>query len=196
MNKEQFLASLQEHLNGLAREDIAERVAFYSEAIDDRMEDGLPEEEAVAQLGTVDEIAARILNEIPCARPVKEKRQMGALEIVLLILGSPIWISLLAAGFSIVISIYAVIWSIVASVWAIGVSLAASVFGCILLMVFLFMTGNVTVGLAALAVALFCAGLSIFTFFGSKYVTIGAAILTKKSVQWIIRLFKRKDGAK
>lgn len=196
MNKAEFLESLQERLKGLSPEDIAERISFYSEAIDDRMEDGLTEEEAIAQLGTADDIAARILNEVPPAHPAKTKRQLGALEIVLLILGSPIWISLLAAGFSVVISLYAVIWSIVISIWAAGVSLAASALGCILLMVILFITENVTISFAALAVAMFCAGLSIFAFFGSKYVTIGAAILTKKSALWTIGLFKRKDGAK
>lgn len=196
MSKIEFLSALERRLSGLSREEIAERLAFYSEAIDDRMEDGLSEDEAVAQLGTVDEIAGRVIKDISPAQPVKEKHRIGALEIILLVLGAPIWFSLLVAGFSVVLSLYAVIWSLVVSVWAVGVSLVAASLGCIFLMAFLFVSGNVQVGLATLSVALFCAGLSIFTFFGSKYFTIGIAILTKKTTLGIVKLFKRKDSAK
>lgn len=198
MTKAEFLATLRQRLNGLSQEDIAERVAFYSEAIDDRMEDGLTEEEAVEQMGAAGDIAARILHEnvSTSTAPIKQKRQMSALVIILLILGSPVWISLLAAAFSIVISIYAVIWSIVVSVWSVGVALAASAIGCLAVTVLLFISGNINIAIAALAIALFCAGLSIFVFAGCKYVGIGAAILTKKTTLWIVGLFKRKDGAK
>ena len=76
MNKDQFLQALRGKLWGLSAEDVAERIAFYSEAIDDRMEDGSTEEEAVAQLGTVDEIAGGILKERPyTAQGRKEKWQ-------------------------------------------------------------------------------------------------------------------------
>ena len=65
MNKMDFLSALEHRLVGLPREDLAERMAFYSEAIDDRLEDGLSEEEAVAQLGSADAIAAQIVGEGP-----------------------------------------------------------------------------------------------------------------------------------
>ena len=44
MSKQEFLAALEEGLSGLPREDVDERLGFYSEMIDDRMEDGLPED--------------------------------------------------------------------------------------------------------------------------------------------------------
>ena len=47
MNKQEFLAQLRKGLSGLPKEDIDERLTFYSEMIDDRMEDGIPEETAV-----------------------------------------------------------------------------------------------------------------------------------------------------
>ena len=133
MNKREFLSALERRLSGLSQEDIAERLAFYSEAIDDRMEDGLSEEEAVAQLGTVDEIAGKVVSDSPSAQQPREKRRLGALEIVLLVLGAPIWFSLLVAGFSVAISLYAVIWSLVISLWAVGVALVASSVGCMAL---------------------------------------------------------------
>ena len=48
MTKQAFLAALGERLVGLPQKDIEERLTFYSEMIDDRMEEGLSEEEAVA----------------------------------------------------------------------------------------------------------------------------------------------------
>ena len=56
MLKQEFLAQLRDALCGLPQRDIDERLTFYSEMIDDRMEEGLSEEEAVAAVGSVDEI--------------------------------------------------------------------------------------------------------------------------------------------
>lgn len=196
MNKERFLTSLREKLSGLSREDIAERLAFYSEAIDDRMEDGLTEEEAVAQLGTADAIAAQILNEGVQPQPAKKQRRHGALEIVLLILGAPVWFSLLAAAFSVAVSLIAAMWSVVISFWAAEVSIAVgAVAGFAGAGIFCF-SGTVPTGLLLLSAALVCAGLSIFGFYGCKATTKGVFFVTKKSAGWIKSLFVRKEGAK
>ena len=41
MNKKDFLARLREGLSGLPQDDVAERLTFYAEMIDDKVEDGL-----------------------------------------------------------------------------------------------------------------------------------------------------------
>ena len=101
MSKQEFLAELKAGLNGLPQEDIEERLTFYSEMIDDRMEEGLTEEEAVLAIGTVNEVITQILTDTPLSKLVKErvkpKRTLKAWEIVLLALGAPIWLSLLIA---------------------------------------------------------------------------------------------------
>ena len=48
MTKQEFLNQLRMGISGLPQEDISERLTFYREMIDDRMEEGLSEEEAVA----------------------------------------------------------------------------------------------------------------------------------------------------
>ena len=65
MDKALFLDELRRRLSGLPQSDLDERLLFYSEMIDDRMEDGLTEEEAVAGIGSVDEIVEQIMAEIP-----------------------------------------------------------------------------------------------------------------------------------
>lgn len=196
MTKKEFLSALEGRLSGLSREDITERLAFYSEAIDDRLEDGLTEEEAVAQLGTADVIAAQIVNDTEQPQKAPKKRRMGALEIVLLVLGSPVWISLLAAFFSVVISLYAAIWSVVIALWATEIALTASFVGCLAGGVVLICVHNLYGGLAALSAGLICGGLAIFAIYGCTAMTKWTAKLTKNSALWIVGLFVRKEGVK
>ena len=98
MNKQEFLAELRRGLSGLPRDDIEERLSFYGEMLDDRMEEGLTEEEAVSAAGPVDEIVRQTVADIPLAKIAKErirpKRRLRAWETVLLVLGSPVWLSL------------------------------------------------------------------------------------------------------
>ena len=64
MNKQEFLAQLRNALSGLPKDDIEERIEFYSEMIEDRIEEGLSEEEAIAAVGTVEEIAGQVIAEV------------------------------------------------------------------------------------------------------------------------------------
>ena len=50
MSKQEFLDQLRARLSGLPRQDVIERLNFYSEMIDDRMEEGLSEEDAKAMI--------------------------------------------------------------------------------------------------------------------------------------------------
>ena len=71
MNKTEFLVELREKLSGIPQNEVSDRLVFYGEMIDDRVEDGLTEEEAIAEIGTVEEIASQILSEVPVTEPVK-----------------------------------------------------------------------------------------------------------------------------
>lgn len=200
MTKLDFIFQLQEKLTGLPENDIEERMLFYSEMIDDRMDEGLTEEEAVAAIGTPEEIAVQIVNETPLARLVKEKirpkRKRKAWETALLIVGSPIWGSLLIAGVAVIFSVYAALWAIVISLWAVFAALAGCGIGCVAMGCVYTCTGKVSTGIAAIAAGLVCAGLAILMFYGCKAATKGAAILAKKIVLGIKNCFIRKEAAK
>ena len=71
MLKTAFLEALQSGLAGLPQQDIEERLAFYGEMIDDRMEEGLSEEEAVDAIGPVD----RVINEIVAQTPLTKMQR-------------------------------------------------------------------------------------------------------------------------
>ena len=200
MNKQQFLEQLRDCLSGLPQNEMEERLTFYSEMIDDRMEEGLSEEEAVKEIGSVDKVFSNIIDEIPLTELVKEKikpkRTLRAWEIVLLLLGAPLWFPLLIAGAAILLSIYAVIWAVMITLWAVDVAIGATSLGAVVIGVVILVQGSVLPGIAMFGSALFCAGLTIFGCFGCIAATKGIAILTKKIALGIKSMIVKKEGTK
>lgn len=196
MNKQEFLARLRQGLAGLPQDEIEERLAFYSEMIDDRMEEGLSEEQAVEEIGDVEEIISQIIRDVPLTQLVKErikpKRTLKAWEIVLLALGFPIWFSLLIAAVAVVFSFYVALWSVIVSLWSIFASMVACAFGIIVLGIGYVLVSKMLIGLGLLGAGIACVGLSIFLFFGCKASTKGLLILTGKIALSIKKCFVRK----
>lgn len=196
MTKLNFLMLLHEQLLGFPKKSVEEHLSFYSEMIEDRMEEGLSEEEAVAAVGNVEEIAAHIKAEIAPEKPepVKKSRKWKTWEIVLLAAGSPIWISLLAAAFAVVVSLYAALWSVIVSLWAAFISLTVSAPAGIAAGIGYLIDGSMQ-GLMMFSAGFVCAGLAIFAFFGCKLATQGAARLSKTCFIGIRNLFTKKEAA-
>jgi len=65
VTKQQFLTELRKKLSGLPQQDIDERLSFYSEMIEDRIEEGLTEKEAILDIGEVEDVAAQIIADMP-----------------------------------------------------------------------------------------------------------------------------------
>lgn len=186
MTKHEFLEQLRAKVSGLPKADVEERLHFYSEMIDDRVEEGMTEEEAVAEMGNVDALAKQIKADIPFFKKAKEKikskQSFKAWEIALLVLGAPIWLSLLVALFAVAFSLYAVLWSVVISAWAAFVALVAAGFGGLLGGIVLLFVGKAFSGIALVAGGIVCGGLSIFLLFACKAMSKAATLLTKKIV--------------
>ena len=197
MNKQEFLTSLRSALSGLPKADIEERIAFYGEMIDDRIEEGMSEEEAVAAIGTVDEIRKQTLKDIPLQKlvieKVKPKRALRAWEIVLIALGFPVWFPLLMAAGSICLSVYLVFWTLIIALWAIEISLVGAVFSAIALAAVHTVQGSGLSALMSLGAAIFIAGLTIFAFYGCIAASKRIIKLTKKIGVGIKSLFVAKE---
>ena len=199
MKRSEFLEKLKAQLWALPEGDVQNSLDYYSEMIDDRMEDGLPEEEAVAAVGDLDEIVKQTLSETP--RPPQvvkpEKKQIPVQDntkiwmIVLLVLGSPLWIPLVVSAVSVVFSVYVSLWSVVISLYAVFIALAASAVGCIVGS--FFMIGNPGTGMVAWGAALVCAGLAILLFMLSNLAAKGMVALTKLTWNGAKSIFKRKE---
>lgn len=184
MNKLQFLQALRKRLSALPKADLEERLRFYSEMIEDRMEEGLAEAEAVEAVGSADTIAAQILEDIPHSvyKPAKK-----GWEIALLILGFPLWFPLLVAAFAVALSLYVSLWAVIISLWAVFAALAVCGLALLIGGIVSAFGAMISLGIALVGGSLVCAGLSIFLFFGCKALTKGTCVLTKK-------LFQKRRG--
>ena len=199
MSKEAFLAALRERLSGFPRNDMEERILFYEEMIDERIEDGMPEEEAVAAVGSLDEISEQIMSEIPLSKlvmsKVKPKRRLHAWEIILLILGFPVWFPLLLAFFIILLSLYIVVWSGVFCVYAVNLSFAAGAAASIPCAVQYFLSNNQAGALFMIGAGIALAGLALLLFVLSAACTRGMLKLTGRFFGRVKSAFAGKEGA-
>ncbi len=199
MSKQEFLARLRKGLSGLPQSDVEERLTFYSEMIDDRTEEGFSEEEAVAAVGAVEDIVAQITADIPFVKIAKErlkpKRRLNAWTIVLLVIGSPIWLSLGIAVLAVVLTVYISLWTVIVSLWAVFASLVACAVGGAAASVVFACGGHGYTSVAMLATTLVCAGLSVFWFFGCHAASKGIVKLTKLFALWTKSIFIKKEEA-
>ena len=193
MNKQQFLMAIRDRLNGLPQSEIEKYLDYYSEMIDDRIEDGLSEEEAVSSMESVEDIASQILLETPLPKLVKAKvnpgRSLKAWEIVLLILGFPLWFPLLAAAGAVILSVYIVLWSVVLVLYAVDLVFAAAAVSCIASGIATLFSGVLSYAVLVLGSGLICAGIAILLFFVFNKVTMGIVVLGKIFIRWIKSLF-------
>lgn len=196
MNKEQFLIELASALSGLPEEDVEKSLEFYSEMIDDRIEDGLTEEEAVSELGTIEEIRAQIIKDTPLSKIVKEKvkpkRTLRTWEILLLILGAPLWLPLLIAAASVLLAVYIVIWSVVVVLFSVDITFFATAIGGGFGSLVLFLTDQTLAGLLLLGGGITCAGLCILWFFICLATVKGIISVSKHIILGIKSVFITK----
>ena len=184
MNKIEFIESLKQKLSNLPKDELEERVNFYLEIIEDKIEEGIKEQEAIAQLGSVEEIANQIISDIPLRKLAKEKlkkqRKLQTWEIFLLVIGFPLWFSLLVAFLAIILALYISLWAIVISFMAIFIALALSSIALILLTGLYVLTSQGSTALMIFGLSLVCAGLSIMFFYLSKLMVKAMIKLAKK----------------
>ena len=127
MNKQEYLARLRAALACLPEGEIEESVAFYTEMIDDRVADGLTEEEATAQLDDPKAAARAIIADLPVVprTVVLTKQRNRALYWTLVILGFPLWFPLLLGAGMLVLAGLLTIWCLILGLWLLAAGLLA-----------------------------------------------------------------------
>ena len=157
----------------------------------------MPEEEAVAGIGNVDGIVEQIMSEIPLSKLVREKvkskRSLKAWEIILLVLGSPVWLPILISVLAIFLSVYVIIWAVAVCIYAACFSMAAGAVGGIAGLFISLFKGAPAVALFSLGAAAVCAGLSILLLYVSVWVTKLILKMTKRIVLGIKTSFVGKE---
>ena len=110
----------------------------------------------------------------------------------MLVLGSPIWLSVLIALFAGIFSTYVVLWSVIVSLWAVFGAFVGCAAGGLGSGITIAVMTNVWTGLLLIAGALVCGGCAIFAFFGCKAATKGMVFVTKKIALGIKYCFVKK----
>lgn len=174
MNKTQFCSLLGNKLKPyLSPKEIYKTLNFFEEMIDDRIDEGLSEEEAVSQLGDINIIVDQILDEHNIGKKQTKlvwrfiPRELGFIITVLLF---PAWITI----FSLVASLFIVILSII---FSIVLSIIAIFIGGILLILkspfYLIYERNISYFLDTL---------------GFGFVISGAGLI---GIDWLIKIYKK-----
>ncbi len=205
MNKKEFLANLKFKIRKLPKSDIEESLDYYSEIIDDSMEDGLSEQEAIEKLGDIDKIASQILMDknlsttstSPSSTSSRLSRPLRAWEIVLLVIGSPLWLPLLLVLLTFVLLLYLVIWIFIITIYAIFISFCGSCITTIIQSIFLLFSSQFPQALLSFSSGLILLGLSILMFFASYKTTLFIIDLHKKLFNKIkMKATKKEENVK
>ena len=173
MTKKNYLAQLNRALRPLRAGERKKSLQYFSELIDDKMEEGVPEELAVSRMEPVKSAALRILDEAKAQGQLR--RRLTGWEKTLLVLGFPIWFPLLLTAFLVLAVIYLLVWLII---------------GCLFLL-------SISLGLAGLsgALGLFFFGLSspvaTFAFFGFGLAAAGLGIAVFVPLLYLSRAYAR-----
>lgn len=182
MNKDEFLDELESRLQGLPKSEIRERIYFYDEMIQDMVEEGKTEEEAIESFGGIDEVVLTIAGKTKMTSLVKErikpKKRISAFWIVLIILGFPVWLPLLIT-FSVLLAVgYMLLWVLILVTYTVEAAFIASAGGSLIATLLLYRDGTFNYGGAGMA--LLVAGIACLFFPVCVLATKANIKITKK----------------
>lgn len=200
MNRMEFISALVDRLESLPIEEIEKSLAYYSELIDDKVEDGMSETEAVESLGSMDEIVKNIMYDMPITKLVKakvneskNKASNKTVWLALILLGSPMWIPLLIGFVSILFGIYITIWSIIISLFAVIFSLGiVGIFGTIVGVAYIFLK-TPAIGICVIGMAVSSAGIMLFMIYPIKWMTAQLIKLTAYVLRKVKSIFIKES---
>ena len=199
MTKLEFLGRLEAGLSQLPEGERRRQLEYFEEMLDDRIEDGMGEEEAVASLGDPARVAAEILQDMPLPKlmgtRMRPKDGWTGLSVVLLVLGFPVWFPIVVSILAVAFAVYLVVWSVMVALFAVVVSIGVAGIALIITL-FLQFPPTVPLGILVLGAALLLAGLSVFAFYGVLLLGKGLVRLTALTVRRIKSWFIKKEDAR
>lgn len=181
MNKKEYLEELRAALDGADKDEIARTLEFYSELIDDALEDGVSEEEAVSGLESPNNVAARIKSETV----VEGKKVMHtALFITAVVLSSPIWLPVLVSVVAVIFSVYVSLWAVIVSLIAASIGAAAGSVAGVVTAVLMYSSSGAADSLFVLGASFAAAGIGVYlmyisVFAAKQYIKLSSICISK-----------------
>lgn len=198
MTRDEFLGRLGELLACLPADQVRETQEFYAEAIADRMEDGMGEEEAVAAMGAPGEVAEAVLDDLPAVpRAIaRARRRSTTLLWVLTIVGSPVWVPLLLAFAAVAVAVYVCIWILALCVWIVAAALGGAGMVELVFAACGVVIGHVPYALASAGMGLGLVGVALFVGAGAWAVSRQIARLSALWARKVASPFWKDRGEK
>lgn len=203
MDKQEFLKELSKGLSSMDGEEKGRVLDYYAELIDDKVETGKSEAKAIEEFGEISALVADILEEREERTPFAAQKELstGAKVgwILLLVLGSPVWLSLGIAVLAVLFSVFVSLWAVLVSLYAAAVGMMAA--GALYLVpsVVLAFTKSLPVGMVQTGVCFLCMGLGLLLFLAMWMLTVPLARLTVRCCRMVkngtLSLFRRKAVA-
>ncbi len=200
MTKRDFLDLLELRLKGkISKSELQSILEFYAQSVDERMEDGMSEQEAVQAIGSIDDIVSDILIDAPIAsvlgKKIKTSREGTSnktLWTVLAIAGFPVWLPVAIALAATIFVLYIAIWVLVISVYVVWGALIVALPAGVYVSAKFLMAGQIEPGIAFIFAGV--AGLlaAIALFRPTMSLAKKTAVLTAKYVRKIKKVIKGK----
>jgi len=177
MNKIEFLNAIRERLKGYPRDEVDNSIEYYGEMIDDRIEDGMSEDAAVASLGDINDIVKSIKKNMPLRSVIRDKvtqakEKVGSsgisvTTIIALILLFPFWFPVATIVFTLYMVFFLLTWVFDLVLFIVGAAgIVASIYFIITAITSL-VSLNPLAGAGSLGLAIMCIGAGILlTIFG------------------------------
>lgn len=187
MIKEEFIRELDLSLKNELIQNRETYLSYYSEIIEDYLEDGYTEEEAVNKLDEIPSIVKTIQQEI--GNTENKTSNKNPIIILLLIIGAPLWGSILLSVLLLLFSSLIILWC---APFSLGMlSFAGLLTGAVSLMGLTFNTGIYYI-VTQLGVGIFALGLGLFLLLGTVYITKYVGSLSKKIIDVLSNVFSWK----
>lgn len=191
MNKSEFMNELEHCLSKLDKEETSKFLLYYDEMIEDYMENGYSEMEAVNKIGNPRNIANDILDNLNTSRKTEDTSESRRFNRALVILGFPLWGSLLFAGLMSVLSAYIIVWCIP---FTTGVSAIALLIGGIISIICspFAIADTLAMGMMQLGIGIALIGVSILLALLTVNLIKKETELTKRINRKVIEPFSRR----
>lgn len=180
MDKTDFLIDLQKKLKRYGVKNANDYLDYYSEYLDDLIESGLTDMQAIDRVGGVQKVLLEILSDEDVVIPETSKKAMGNLFLAL---GLPLWGPLVAALY---ITVLGLIFALLVCALAFGV---AGVWVLISSLVVVFQM-NILYAMFQLGVALMLLGLGVI--FEQLFILSGKGLFD--SSKYLFQKFNPKEA--
>ena len=177
MTKNEFLSALERQLASLPESDRKRSILYFDEIIADRMEEGLSEEEVLAEMESVEEIAKGILSDAAeePAETEKTVRKVGGcplwLAILLAVLGAPIWLPVAFAVAVTLVTIYMIPWILILTLFCVAIGFIIGGLAGVVLALVCWPVNGVYITMLAVGICIFLTGFGILLMFPSVILT-------------------------